>query len=391
MPEEEGNNEFELEEEFEDFFSDDDAITQVDKEMIIDWDSKMADFKYWLSKYAMDRVRRNQNFICLFVGQTGTSKSYSCIELAFDLDPDFDADRIVFKPEDFLELTKKKIPKGSVIMWDEVGVGMSSREWYSIQNKMISYVLETFRRDNTILLMTTPNMKFIDSNVRALIHGFGETIDPVHAGNQFGWVKYFHIVQNLREGKVMYRYPRLKDKYGMIKTMRGDNPNSGNMLFHKPPEYITEPYEVKKMEFTEELKEKALELIKGAEEGRKSNKFTAPQIMEIIQADPDVYGINEDITETELKSIICMELQLRHPGMKFSMQDIVTSVKYMQTRGFVSTKTTEVLDDSMLNTTKTLHNQHNDYRKVAKDLDKDKEIVKRSIRKWKERGMWNDD
>ena len=203
----------------------------------------------------------NQNFILLIVGPTGSGKSYSAMELARDMDPGFTVDRVVFNPEDFIRVTKQGLAPGSVIMWDEVGVGLSSREWYSIQNKMIAYVLETFRRDRLILIMTTPNIVFIDKKVRALIHGFAETIDKTFTGGKFGYVKYFHIITNLREGKMMYRYPRIRDKHGRTRVIRGKSATSGNMRFSMPPEWLWEPYEEIKLDFTEDLKDQALEVL----------------------------------------------------------------------------------------------------------------------------------
>lgn len=375
--------------------------SRIEEDYIFDEDKKKdvevqyeRKFKYWLSGYAMSRVLSNQNYILIFTGGTGSGKSYTAMEMAMDLDPDFNVERIVFKPEDFITVTKQKLPKGSVIMWDEVGVGLSAREWFSIQNRMISYVLETFRRDNLILIMTTPNISFIDKKVRSLLHGYAETVEKTFTGGRFGFVKYFHIVVSQREGKTMYRYPRIRDSTGRTRVVKGKSSVSGNMKFGKPPEELTIEYEKKKYEFTESLKDEAFEMITGTGEKVKT-KFDVQDLIEFFLKDPNKYGLLEDdATMTDIVNTAYVELKLEHADMKFSKSDIDASIRYVLKKGLnmqlPDGRKEEFLDDSMFNTVKRLHVKVKDYRKVAKTLDLDKEIVKRSIRSWKERGLWDD-
>lgn len=364
--------------------------TKIDEAFIYE-DNPYRKQKYWLSEYARGRVTSNQNFILIFTGGTGSGKSYSAMEVALDLDPNFTVDRIVFKPEDFISVLKGKMPKGSVIMWDEVGVGLSAREWYSIQNKMISYVLETFRRDNLILIMTTPNISFIDKKVRALLHGYAETVEKTFTGGRFGYVKYFHILVSLREGKMMYRYPRIKDASGRTRIVKGATPMAGNMRFAKPPDSLTKPYEEKKYEFTEALKDEAFEIMTGT--GEDTSKLSIKNLIDIMVDDPKKFGLLDEDAVTNIVNTAYVEFRLGYPDKKFSKADIDASIKYIIKKGInkeVSKSKKEVLDDSMLNTVKKAHDKEGDYRLVAKTIDVDKGVLKRTIAKWKKRKMWND-
>ena len=377
-----------LDEETESFHNKE--TTKIDEAFIYEENPNRKQ-KYWLSEYARGRIVTNQNFILIFTGGTGSGKSYNAMEVALDLDPKFNVDRIVFKPEDFISVLKGKLPKGSVIIWDEVGVGLSAREWYSIQNKMISYVLETFRRDNLILIMTTPNISFIDKKVRALLHGYAETVEKTFTGGKFGYVKYFHILVSLREGKMMYRYPRIKDALGRTRIVKGATPMAGNMRFAKPPKSLTDAYEQKKYTFTEALKTEAFEIMTGT--GEDTTKLSIKNLIDIMVDEPKKYGLLDEDAVTNIINTAYVEFKLRYPDKKFSKADIDASIKYIIKKELnkdVKKSKKEVLDDSMLNTVKKAHNIQGDYRLVAKTIDVDKAVLKRTIAKWKKRKMWND-
>ena len=125
------------------------------------------------------------------------------MDLAEQIDPAFDISRVVFGADEFINLlnTDESLVKGSVIMWDEAGVGMPAREWYSLSNRIISYVVQTFRVKGYILIMTTPSLKYIDSQIRALFHGIAEMIDPSVSSGRFGWAKYMDLFHDPKEGK----------------------------------------------------------------------------------------------------------------------------------------------------------------------------------------------
>ena len=55
-------------------------------------------------------------------------------------------------------------------MWDDVGVGGSSKEWYKKINKVMGYVLQTCGYKNYIIIITVPDAMFIDKTIRKLFH-----------------------------------------------------------------------------------------------------------------------------------------------------------------------------------------------------------------------------
>ena len=286
----------------------------------------------YLPNYIKSRVDKNQNFVMLFVGQTGTGKSYAAMSLGEHLDPGFDIGRIVFSAEEFIYILNNdgSLVKGSVIMWDEAGVGMPAREWYSLSNKVISYVVQTFRVKGYILIMTTPSMKYIDSQIRSLFHGLGQTIDPSMCDGNFGWAKYMHLEHDPREGKTFMRYPVIYDEYGRQVKIKGPTPGSGNVLFPKPSEELTEDYEAKKKDFTDSLIASASEMM-GGKEASKPSRISIGKLKEMVISDPVKWGMEKYMgTKGKFETHVYAVLQTEYPEIDIKTKDIKAALHLIE-------------------------------------------------------------
>ena len=127
-----------------------------------------------------DRIKNNQNCMLCFIGQTGSGKSYASMSLALTLDLTFNVDRIYFDISKFIDdLSANKFTKGQVIVIDDSGISISNRDWQSIFNKSIGIIAQSFRFLNLILIFNVPRIRFIELQVRSLIHFY-----LIHKGNQ---------------------------------------------------------------------------------------------------------------------------------------------------------------------------------------------------------------
>jgi hypothetical protein len=173
----------------------------------------------------------------VLVGPTGIGKSYSALRLAELMDPAFTIARVVFSARDFLRLINEDLPKGTVILWDEMGIGMAAREWYSILNKSVSYVLQSFRFKNLIILMTVPDPAFIDSQARRLYHWWIECVEIVKS-DEIVIAKPFMVDHSARFDRDYMKYPIVKRPEGPAKV--------GTIPFRLPSSELRRAYEAKR-------------------------------------------------------------------------------------------------------------------------------------------------
>lgn len=223
--------------------------------------------KHWIG-YIKQRISQNKNFLGFISGPTGSGKTYSCLRIAEELDPDFGIDRVVFKGTALMDLINSgKLKKGSVIVFEEIGVEMSNKNWASVTNKMLNYLMQTFRHRNFILLMNSPYMDFVDASTRKLFHAEMRTIKIDFKLNQVV-LKPLVIQYNSRLQKFYYK--RLK-----VITAHGKLPLN-LWSVDKPSKDLLDKYDIKKNSFTDELNKKILAELR-ALDGPKLNPLSDNQ------------------------------------------------------------------------------------------------------------------
>ncbi len=208
-------------------------------------DSKAGSYMY---DAFVKRIRarwkfQNKNWLTVVCGETGSGKSYSALAIAHEVG---ESVYIVFSPVEFLKLlTSNKLEKGDAIVFDEAGVGMSARDWYSVQNKILGSVLQTFRHLNLVVIFTVPNLSFIDVQARKLFHNYFETANLDYKLGK-AWLQVYDIQVNSRFDKIYYKSPKFIGPDGVVYTM-------SHLVVDKIPDSIAGPYEEKKEAFTKKL------------------------------------------------------------------------------------------------------------------------------------------
>jgi len=119
------------------------------------------------------RIKLNLNMFCMFTGKLGSGKSWSGISYAEELDSTFDTDKqVVFDFRGCMNLINSdwfKQKKIKVVVWDEPQITISNRAWQSQMNKLVNYLISTFRHQNIILIMCAPYKDFLDSQTMKLL------------------------------------------------------------------------------------------------------------------------------------------------------------------------------------------------------------------------------
>lgn len=120
------------------------------------------------------RVANKEACIISVVGEAGTSKSYTGIQLARNIDKRFNVDQIVFTYSDYCKELGRKYTYGGVerpiyglpIVFDEPSYAMGKREWYKDINQALVKTIESQRFMVRPLFIPIININLLDKTLR---------------------------------------------------------------------------------------------------------------------------------------------------------------------------------------------------------------------------------
>jgi adenylate kinase family enzyme len=213
---------------------------------------------YSFNEEINDRIEHNKNaLICVF-GETGSGKSYLSLSLAEQLDPKFSIERVCFSYKEFMELVQVgRFEKGSVIVIDEAGALLFSRNFNTIINKTIAIILQTFRQDNLIVFFNVPSVKFVDKVARSLFHYY---IEPVGINREenicYAKIKRVFNVQSQEDALTIFPRYIEDDEVKIVSTIN----------VKKPTATLVHAYEQKKRDYRSGLVKTYLNEITDLEE-----------------------------------------------------------------------------------------------------------------------------
>ena len=224
--------------------------------------------RYW-STYILQRIKKNKNFLCFISGQTGSGKSWSTLSLCEELDKDFNINQVVFNGLELMNLINSgTLKRGSCINFEEVGVEMSNKNWQSTTNKVIAYLVQTFRYRGYILFMNSPYMDFLDAGIRKLFHCEMST-NSINFNTGICTVKPRTIQYNSRTKKFYYKMLRVITSEGIVPI--------DAMKIGKPSPQLIGLYEKKKNIFSEDLNKLIHQELLSVQEKKKA-KFAGPKL-----------------------------------------------------------------------------------------------------------------
>ncbi len=211
-------------------------------------------------RWMVGRTMRNNNSnLIAVVGKTGSGKTHSTIsicEMMSKLDKvPFTIDHIVFTLKDLMDLINDvKLKRGTKIVWDEPQVSISARDFQSKANKVINYLLTTFRHKNFSLFFCTPFESLLDKSSRKLFHARFETMS-INKNKRTCRLKprYIEYSDHKAEAyrKQLIVLYKLNGKYKSNKLSYWDVP--------APSKEMVEQYEDKKLKFTTNLNKNILQ------------------------------------------------------------------------------------------------------------------------------------
>ena len=191
------------------------------------------------------RISRNKNALMVITGGTGSGKSYAALRLgekiAAEMGHKFKVDNVIFDIPKFME-QKKTAKPGTVFIFDEFGVTMGARDWQSGKNKVMSYVLQTFRFENYICIFTVPRLNFIDKHARELMHYWVET-QSIDYKKELAKLKVYLLNVDPFSNDMYRKFVQIYDKENA--TVKG----CPYLKLKMPSKGLITAYEKKKTEF----------------------------------------------------------------------------------------------------------------------------------------------
>lgn len=256
-----------------------------------------------IPKWANNRIKRNKNAITLFLGPTGSGKTYAALDTAiecakltetkFSISNNVAFDSISMLKKTQLEHNDKK---GTVFLLEEVGAvgsGASSHEWQSKTNSFFSSFMQTSRHRNQILIFTTPNFALLSKQLRMLCHGITEMV-YIDESKKESYGKFKYSQTNPLSSKMYFKYPRL--------TINNERYKIKKSTFKLPPKDMLKVYEVVKREYTDKLNQQII-----AYQNEKENKIDK-KVIKKIQDDLLYEKVNEKLslglTQVEVAKIL---------------------------------------------------------------------------------------
>lgn len=181
--------------------------------------------------------KNNQNCLIITEGPPGTGKSYLDLKIAQELDPTFNEntlhERVIFNPRQFVNIIAEgKLKKGNAIVIEEGGVQADHRKWFTFNNMVINYILQTFRYQNLIALFNVPVIDYIDSDARKLFKYHIETV-KIDFREGYNVYKVKQQSYNSATKKIYRKFLRMKyrGKWLKFNMWRTKKPNA--KILHK--------------------------------------------------------------------------------------------------------------------------------------------------------------
>jgi ABC-type dipeptide/oligopeptide/nickel transport system ATPase component len=197
-------------------------------------------------KKRLSQVQK-KNCLILIIGETGSGKSYAGLKLCEQFDKGFSVNKVAFKSREFMDIidNKELSYKKAAILFDEIGIAMSSRQWQNLTHQMVNAVLETFRFRNLLVVFTVPDISFVDVQTRKMFH-FRFDMKGIDFKRKVSKVKPLYIQYNASVGKSYHKYLRIINKDGQRQKLK-------TISFPLPSKQLRDAYERKKKKFSDNL------------------------------------------------------------------------------------------------------------------------------------------
>jgi hypothetical protein len=162
----------------------------------------------------ISKLERGTGQNVVFTGSPGSGKSWASLALgekcSLKMGKVFTIkNNVAFESRTFMKLINdiENVPPGSSIVFEELGVNLSSKSHMTRLNKLLSAVFQTVRERGILCIMNAPDLGMFEKDVRKLLHFWFETDKLLHKQQQC-WTKPHMVELYQQNGDIFYPYPR---------------------------------------------------------------------------------------------------------------------------------------------------------------------------------------
>lgn len=191
--------------------------------------------------------KQNTNNIIVCTALPGKGKSYAMMRLMELISPYSGVEFVTFKMREFLQKAsdKKYHKKGVVIILDESGVEANNKNFLKAVNKVLEYIVQTFRKNNQTFIFCLPHFNLLDKGVRILAHFIMQPLSIDRKENTCT-VKVYETISNpvsnnSKGNKLWFRYP--------LFGIGGTFTHVMTIKLRKPGKKLCDAYEKKKDDY----------------------------------------------------------------------------------------------------------------------------------------------
>lgn len=210
----------------------------------------------FLNKWFDNRIKSNKNVLLGITGSTGSGKTFSCLSAGeswyeYNFNEEYPIDNVCFGlailAKRINDLHKSgKLRKGELFILEEAGANFGNLDFQNKLSKMFTYILQSFRSMNLIVIMNLPVLTMLNKSARQLLHGHFITCGIDYQTKQTKLKPFFHQL-NQSTGKSYWKFPRMRVNDKVITLQR--------LKFNKPSDRLIELYETNKQKFVFDLTE----------------------------------------------------------------------------------------------------------------------------------------
>lgn len=205
--------------------------------------------------------KHNQHCLMAIIGRTGSGKSSAAIQIAHETakymsslnghKPEyfFNIDHVAIITEDEITRVMGDTKKHGIYILDDIGVGYNSRLWQSKANIIMNNIIQTFRTQNNLLILTVPDPAFIDNVPRnSLRYQINMKDANFDMGYSLGAMQVLKRDYNTK--KNIYPYPT------------SDGCKYVRVRFERPPAHLIDEYEIRRESIQAKMQEENIEKLK---------------------------------------------------------------------------------------------------------------------------------